>query len=848
MTLSDARVERLSLSAAQREIWLAQQRAPESPLYRIGEYLEIHGPVDPVAFEAAMRQTIAETEPLNVRFREAAGVLEQIAEPIHDWVFPVVDVSAEADPRQAAEAWMRADLAQPMDLENGPLFSFALLKLGTRHYAWYQSCHHIVSDGYGGMLLARRVAELYTARIAQQPAAPAGFGSLRLLLERDAKYRSSADFDADRHYWAQRLADLPEPARLAALPTHAPQATVHHSAALPPEAAQRLHAAARKARTLPSALVLAATDAYLHRITGRQDVVLGLPVAARTDAELRTIPGMLSNVLPLRLAVRPDMTVTEPLRQVAQETRAMLRHQRFRGEDLARELGLPHDLRDFIGPQVNIMSFDYDLRFAGHRTTAHGLSVGLVEDLSVNVYDRADGVGLLIELHANPDLYGEDELAAHHERFSTLLEALIEPSAAERRLGGVELLGADERQRMLAASAGDVREVAVATFPELFAAQAARTPEATAVVCGREALSYAELDSRANRLAWLLIAEGVGPEHIVALALPRSAELITAIPAVLKAGAAYLPLDPNYPPERLAFMLNDATPTLLITTNGEPLPESNTKRLLLDDPALTDALNIHPDTPPPSTNPAHPAYVIYTSGSTGTPKAVLVTHTALANLATTQAQHLNITQNSRILQFASPSFDAATWETCMALTHGATLVLTPPEHLQPGPPSPAPNHPPSDGPSPTPTPTSSTTPSTPSPQAPPASSTSQAPTSPAATTTNPPSPPNASSPTPTAHPAPASTAPATPPNGDPTTNSTSPAAPTTNSKSAASASNQPKSPPHSPHTPPSTKPSSSPTNTNPATHASSPTSSPPKTPHPTPPNYETSPPNDSPTT
>ncbi|MGW7001615.1 condensation domain-containing protein [Streptomyces sp. NPDC054933] len=289
MTLSDVRVVRLPLSAAQREIWLAQQRDPESPHYRIGEYLEIHGPVDPVAFESAMRRKITEAEPFNVRFREDAGAAEQIIEPISDWDFPVLDVSGEADPRAAAESSMRADLARPMNLERDPLFSFGLLKLGPERYAWYQSCHHIVADGFGGVLIARRVAELYTALVARLPAEPAGFGSLRMLVERDAHYRSSADFAVDRHHWTRRLADPPEPARLTSLPTRAPRETLHHSSVLPSAAATRLHNAARQARTLPSAMVLATTAAYLHRLTGRREVVLGLPVTARTDAALRSI-------------------------------------------------------------------------------------------------------------------------------------------------------------------------------------------------------------------------------------------------------------------------------------------------------------------------------------------------------------------------------------------------------------------------------------------------------------------------------------------------------------------------------------------------------------------------------
>ncbi|HEY4746000.1 MAG TPA: AMP-binding protein, partial [Steroidobacteraceae bacterium] len=237
---------------------------------------------------------------------------------------------------------------------------------------------------------------------------------------------------------------------------------------------------------------------------------------------------------------------------------------------------------------------------------------------------------------------------------------------------------------MLVAWNDTARAVPQTTLPALFEAQVARRPDAAALVCEDTTLTYAALNARANQLAHLLIAQGAGPEQIVAVALPRSAELIVGLLAIVKSGAAYLPLDPDYPAERLAFMLADAKPACLITSSviAQHLPEA-TRRLVLDDPDIAGALARQPDTNPRDQDrtaplsPLSPAYVIYTSGSTGTPKAVVVSHVGITSLAGAQIERLGITPESRVLQFASSSFDASIMELLMAFPAGAALVVPP---------------------------------------------------------------------------------------------------------------------------------------------------------------------------
>ncbi|MGH3429298.1 MAG: AMP-binding protein, partial [Mycobacteriales bacterium] len=683
VTLSGNAGIALPLSAAQREIWFAEQRlSTENWVYKIGEYIEIHGPVNPVLFEVTLRRVVGEADALRVRFTGDGEGLRQVVQPLSEWLMPVVDVSDESDPLAAAQAWMTADVARPMDLAVGPLFSYALIKLRSDWFVWYQVYHHIVMDGFSLSLIARRVAEVYTALTQGRACDQNVFGSLRQLLDTDAAYRSSEQFTQDQAYWMKRFFDHPEPTRLVDWSLGTPEGVVRQTASLSPSELEKLRAAAHRERVPWSGLVIAAA-VYVHRLTGARDVVVGLTVTVRQGPVLERTPGMVSTVVPLRLSLRPDMSPAELVGQVAREVREVLAHQRHRGEDLHRDLVLTGTVGMSFVPLINTMPFDYELRFAGHPSATYNVSAGSIGDLSIITWGRKDGSGLQIDWQAHPEFRSQNDLAINQRRFLGLLEAVI-VADPDQPIGQIEILTPAERHQVLVEHNATTHPVPAASLPALFQTQVAATPEAIAVVCGGTRLSYAQLNTAANRLAHLLIARGIGPERIVALALPRSVNMITAILGVLKAGAAYLPLDPDYPPARLAFMLTDAHPTLLLTTTRirSDLPDTGpTPQLVIDDPDIVAMLGQHPGTDPTDTErgtpllPEHPAYVIYTSGSTGRPKGVLVSHTGIASLAAAQIERLDIAASSRVLQFASPSFDASVMELLMAFAAGAALVV-----------------------------------------------------------------------------------------------------------------------------------------------------------------------------
>src|SRR5262249_37617856 len=318
----------LPLSAPQLGIWFAQQLNPASAAYNIGEYIEIHGPVSPALFEKALRRTVAEAETLHLRIRQdAEGQLQCTGFPT-PWSLPVIDLSGEHDARRSAEAWMQADLARVVDLAEGPWFRFALFKASHDRFCWSARYHHIVMDGLSMWLFARRVAHVYVSLQRSTYPSEYGFGSFDVLLAEDAAYRGSEDYLNDGKFWRAYLSDAPEPVRLGLKRKAQPEGFLRHSGHLPRVTIDRLSRIAESAGTGFAQVASAATAIFLHRLSGRTDVLFGLALANRNKA-CRTIPGMASNVLPLRLAIRPDMTFPEVIEQTKWHVTDAIKHQRF---------------------------------------------------------------------------------------------------------------------------------------------------------------------------------------------------------------------------------------------------------------------------------------------------------------------------------------------------------------------------------------------------------------------------------------------------------------------------------------------------------------------------------------
>ncbi|TDC71919.1 amino acid adenylation domain-containing protein [Actinomadura sp. GC306] len=666
--------EYVPLSAAQRSVWYAQQLAPETPI-DIAQYIEIEGPVDHALFDRVARIAAHESLAMNARLVEVDGIPHQILDPDATATIPLVDLSGEPDPDAAARAWIAARMAEPLPPDGERLYRTALLRLSPELHRWFLRAHHAALDAYSGLMISRRAAEIYTLLANGGEYDPGELGDFRAVLAEEDAYRASEKFERDRAYWLERFADRPVAVSLADCMAEPTAGYLSRSTVVPPDETAALAAGARRLRTAAPGLAIAATAAYVARMTGTEDVVLGLAVSGRVSAASRETPAMLSTVLPLRVSVRPGMTVEELVRTATRATARVLRHQRYRREDLLRDLRLLGERRRLHGPVINVMAFDYRLDFAGLPARTHAITTGPVDDLSINIYDNFDGTGMRVDFDAHPDLYGEDQVSAHLERYVRFLRTLgdADPATPLREIG---LLDDAERARVLDEWNDTALHVEPGVVPGLFEAQAARTPAAPAVTHGDTTLTYRELDERANRLAHHLIGRGIGAEDFVALALPRNTDLVVAALAVLKAGAAYQPVDPAYPAGRIAYMLEDAAPACVITTSGADLP-GTTPRVLLDDLDL----GAHPATAPTDADrvrplrPGNAAYVIYTSGSTGRPKGVVVSHANAVDLCAWANRDFGPERLARVLFSTSLNFDVSVFEWLAPLTAGGHIEV-----------------------------------------------------------------------------------------------------------------------------------------------------------------------------
>lgn len=656
------------LLAAQEGVWTGQQLDVDSPAYNTAEYVRIHGPVDTAVFDAALHHVVAETEALHATFvADDFGRPRQLDTPVGDWHTHIGDLTAMPSPHAAALAWMGQDLARPVDLTRGPLFGHALLRTAEDEYLWYHRVHHIALDGFGLSLVARRVAQVYSALMAGEPVPDSGFGTLESVRAEERAYRESARHAEDRAHWTDRHADRPPvatPAGRSALPAR----TFHrHVADLAPAQADTLRTVARRLSVTWPEVVLAVTAAHLHRVTGAPETVLSLPVAGRLGSASLRVPAMVRNILPLRVAVTADDSLHDLAVRVSRELRTALPHQRYRYERLRRDLKLVGGQRRLSGPGVNIMPFEYDLRFAGHRSTVHNVSAGPVDDLALNVYDRSDGTGLRLALDANPDLYTVGEAAGLLDGLLCLLADAV--AAPEGRLTDGTGGTAPAAPPVTVLDGGPLPAPARPVLSQI-ADHAARRGGAVAVEDTDRSLTYAELFGAARNMARRLTARGVGRGDVVAVALPRGADAVTAVLGVLLSGAAYCPFDPKAPADRTAQLLADAAPALVVTTGGRASAFPDHTVLLLDQQPATDAVGV-----PQAPGPADLAYVLHTSGSTGRPKGVEIGHAALAHFVAGASHRYGLRSDDRVLQFAPLHFDTSVEEVFLTLCTGATLVI-----------------------------------------------------------------------------------------------------------------------------------------------------------------------------
>ncbi|GAA3814321.1 hypothetical protein GCM10022226_39030 [Sphaerisporangium flaviroseum] len=661
-----ARPEFPPLSFAQQRLWVLHRLEGPGAAYTIPMAWRLSGPLDHSALDAAVRDLAVRHESLRTVFPERDGLAYQrILDPGQVRITTRVEqVTEEELPRRLAEA---ARLGFEIDRE--PPLRAWVFQLAPEEHVLLLVVHHIAGDEWSDRPLWRDLTAAYQAR--RDGRAP-GWAPLPLhyadytLWHRDMLGDAGDPSSPQARglaFWRETLAGLPEEL---ALPADRPRPTEssHRGGAvglsLGPELEQGLRRLARSQGVSMFMVAQAAVAALLHRLGAGDDIPLGAPISGRTDENLEDLVGFFVNSLVLRTDLSGTPTFGELLTRVRETDLAAYEHQDLPFERVVEAINPARSLARHPLFQVMVVYLTGQGGAPGFPgLTARHEPVGQETakfDLSFDFIEQGDDSGIQGWIEYSSDLFDRDTVEGIARRLVRLLEQVVaDPGLPVNR---IEVLDPSERRLVVERWNDTARAVEATTLPELFRAQAARTPDALALVFGDRRLTYAELDIQVERAARALAGMGAGPERTVAVALPRSVDLVVALLAVHRTGAAYLPLDPGYPPERVAFMLQDARPVCVLR---EGLPDGP------------------PGEPPSAYDPRHPAYVIYTSGSTGRPKGVVVPHEGIVNRLLWMQEEYGLTAGDRVLQKTPSSFDVSVWEFFWPLITGAALVVARPE-------------------------------------------------------------------------------------------------------------------------------------------------------------------------
>ncbi|MEH1906179.1 MAG: amino acid adenylation domain-containing protein [Nostoc sp.] len=687
-----ATISPVPLSFAQERLWFLHKLNPDSAFYNEHGAIQLQGVLDIGILEQCLRELVSRHESLRTTFDTVAGQPVQVIAASMDVPLSVVNLSELPQAAQKLEILrLSAEHRLPsFNFVQGPLLRWMLLQLGKKDYVLLLTMHHIIIDGWSLGVMFRELAALYAAfsqgKPAPLPEMPLEYGDFAIW---QREWLQGKVLESQLTYWKQQLSNYPP---VLQLPTDYPRPSVqsfrgarqHFS--LGANLTQALKDLNKQENLTLFITLLAAFKTLLYRYTSVEKIVIGSPIANRNrDKNTEGIVGFFANTIAMQTDFSGNPTFRELLSRVRQMVLEAQTYQDLPFEQLVKELQPHRDLSHSPIFQV-VFLLQNELTSALSALEVLGLNTSLWEtDTSTAKFDLTLAVretdGKLIGAwEYNTDLFAPSTIARMANHFQTLLTAIV--LNPDQHFYDLPLLTIPEKQQLLEWNQTQVNYPQDLCVHQVFEQWVQKTPNAVAVVFKDEQLTYRELNSRANQLAHHLQRLGVGPEVLVGICVERSLEMIVGLLGILKAGGAYVPLDSAYPQERLAYMLSDSQVKVLLTTEklAANLPEHKASVVYLDREISRES----EENLLSGVKPENLAYVIYTSGSTGKPKGVLIAHQGLCNLAQAQIDSFDVQPNSRILQFASFSFDAAVWEIFMALGSGARIVLGTPEELLPG--------------------------------------------------------------------------------------------------------------------------------------------------------------------
>ncbi|MDL5205474.1 amino acid adenylation domain-containing protein [Streptomyces sp. ALI-76-A] len=678
-------------------MWRAQEMAPDTPNHALTMW-DVDGALDAAVMESAFLHVMGEAEVLRVNFVDDGGGLRLVPRELGDWRPFFLDLSTETDPEQAAREALAELVRRPFDLGRDLLFRLGVVRLAENRSLLVIAYHHLVSDGFGaGGLLSRRLAEVYTAlaRGERVPELPHPWDTASFAIEA-VEYLASQKFAEDMEFWGDYLKDAPPPAQVPRVTLSEARRTalseplssadrwsevaetigmVSRTLTVPRAEADRWTETAQSMGVWMSQMLTAAAAVYFRHRCDRPEFLLSLAVGNRVGVASRT-PGLAVNVVPVRVRIPLGATFTEIAETLVDETYEIFDHTACHYSDIQRAGGTVLSGRGSFGAVVNVVEFAEQLHFGDSPARYSGATTGTFEELSIGVYtDGSPDSDLFIRLDAPAGLYHRAELRFIGEELIAFIRAALD--AGTRPVGALDVVGGDERDRVLAAPDTADAPLPGLTVPELFARQVERDPYAVALTAGDTSVSYRELDERSGRLAAALRRRDVGPETVVAVALPRSVDLAVALLAVAKAGGAALPLDPASPASLagrtgklpVRALLTDAATAATVPT-GPDVPT-----LLLDDLADdtggtdgtgTEAVPPHPD---------NLLAVLHGTGPAGEPVPVAVTHRNIERFVLDR--RCRDAGRGTVLWHAPHTCDALALEVWTPLLNGGRVVVAP---------------------------------------------------------------------------------------------------------------------------------------------------------------------------
>ena len=672
------------LSFAQQRLWFLEQMDPGRTTYSIPMAIELRGTLDVRTLELVLGAIVSRHESLRTVFVTMDGQPRQVVLESGERVLTITDLNGMAKVHGALNKMLQEEAARGFDLARGPLFRGRLYRLAADHHVLLLAMHHIISDGWSMGILFQELGVFYERFCRGDTTAPRPAAmQYRNFAEWQRQKLRGAAVEKLLEHWCARLAGAP---LVLEVPTDRPRPAVQsncgavYSFTLPAELVEALRRFARSGKATLFMQLFAGFAAVLSRYSGQEDFLVGTPVANRNRAEFEGVVGCFVNTLILRVELSGDPTVGEFLRRTRQVCLDAFQHQDLPFERLVEDLQPERDLSR--NPLVQVMfSLEnmpmQELQLAGLTQSPFELDRGVTHvDLTLRIQENNEGLRALFEY--STDLFDAPTIERMAAHWRLLLEAMA--VSPERKLSELPLLTEVERRQLLV----DWNQTAT-PYPrellihDLFEAQANRTPDATAITFEQQHLDYAQLNRRANQISHYLRRLGIGPGTRVGICLERSFEMVAGLLGILKTGAAYVPLDPSFPPDRLRDMAEDARLAVLLSTSALAVSFSLPReRLVLvdaDNSGISSASESRGLAEVCAIRPDDPAYVIYTSGSTGKPKGVVVPHRAVVNFLASMAREPGIAAADVLVAVTTLSFDIAVLELLLPLTVGANVVI-----------------------------------------------------------------------------------------------------------------------------------------------------------------------------